>query len=229
MQLRSPTRGLICGLCEKNVHTKFSQTVHPGRPPNVFRAGTRRSGARRRVIRCRRPRSFDPQVLQALLSCRIASTVACVRVPATLTWGGALPGRVAGGPSTSPQASWILLQRPHTGGRGRLTLWATLSARPGAITDDGCAVDVYAPAPYRGRPERIHTPTPPGCSTLDLGAGTGRIADPLARLGHHVVAVGNDYRGWRLLFHPFVALAQFSSGRSSRPDNGRAVGVRARS
>lgn len=63
---------------------------------------------------------------------------------------------------------------------------------PGVITGDGCAVEVYARLPTAGDPELIHTHTPPGCSILDLGAGTGRIADPLARLGHHVVAVDNS-------------------------------------
>jgi len=60
------------------------------------------------------------------------------------------------------------------------------------ITGDGCAVEVYARLPTAGDPELIHTHTPPGCSILDLGAGTGRIADPLARLGHRVVAVDNS-------------------------------------
>ena len=35
----------------------------------------------------------------------------------------------------------------------------------------------------------MHAALPPGASVLELGCGTGRIADPLARLGHRVVGV----------------------------------------
>lgn len=66
---------------------------------------------------------------------------------------------------------------------------AASGAGPGEITRDGCAVDVYARLPASGEPEIIHTALTPGASVLDLGCGTGRIADPLVRLGHEVVAV----------------------------------------
>lgn len=51
---------------------------------------------------------------------------------------------------------------------------------------------------YRRLPERlddaalIHDLVPPGVSILDLGCGTGRLAEPLARLGHPVTAVDNE-------------------------------------
>ncbi len=60
---------------------------------------------------------------------------------------------------------------------------------PGAITPDGCAVEVYRRLPPGGDPERVHAVAGPGASILDLGCGVGRIADPLVRLGHQVVAV----------------------------------------
>jgi SAM-dependent methyltransferase len=60
---------------------------------------------------------------------------------------------------------------------------------PGAITEDGCAVDVYLKFPVTGEPDLVHANVPEGASVLDLGAGVGRVADPLARLGHRVVAV----------------------------------------
>jgi SAM-dependent methyltransferase len=58
----------------------------------------------------------------------------------------------------------------------------------GAITDDGCPVEVYRRLPAMGEPELVHR-VAPGGRVLDLGAGTGRIADPLVALGHDVLAV----------------------------------------
>lgn len=63
---------------------------------------------------------------------------------------------------------------------------------PGVITADGCAVEVYRRLPADGSPELIHATVPPGSSILDLGAGVGRIADPLAELGHQVTAVDDS-------------------------------------
>jgi len=62
-----------------------------------------------------------------------------------------------------------------------------------------------------------------------LGRSLRHLIDTVAALGYRGSGTGrcrvngHDCRGWRLLFHPFVALAQFSSGRPSGPDNGRAV------
>lgn len=60
---------------------------------------------------------------------------------------------------------------------------------PGTITADGCAVEVYARLPATGEPDIIHGVLAESASVLDLGAGVGRIADPLVDLGHRVVAV----------------------------------------
>jgi SAM-dependent methyltransferase len=60
---------------------------------------------------------------------------------------------------------------------------------PGAITPDGCAVEVYSLLPVMGEPEIIHGAIRTGGSLLDLGCGVGRLAHPLVELGHPVVAV----------------------------------------
>jgi SAM-dependent methyltransferase len=60
---------------------------------------------------------------------------------------------------------------------------------PGALTPDGCSVEVYKRLPPDGDPERAHAVAGPGAAVLDLGCGVGRVADPLVRLGHRVVAV----------------------------------------
>ncbi len=54
---------------------------------------------------------------------------------------------------------------------------------------DGSPVDLYARMPTFGEPEMVHAQVASGASVLDLGCGTGRIAVPVARLGHPVVAV----------------------------------------
>lgn len=61
---------------------------------------------------------------------------------------------------------------------------------PGVITPDGCAVEFYALLRAGQEPEIIHAAAgSPQASILELGAGTGRIADPLAAMGHRVTAV----------------------------------------
>ncbi|GAA2041058.1 class I SAM-dependent methyltransferase [Catenulispora yoronensis] len=60
---------------------------------------------------------------------------------------------------------------------------------PGAITPDGCAVDLYTRLPSRGEAELVHAAVPAGASIVEFGCGTGRISTPLARLGHRVVGV----------------------------------------
>ena len=60
---------------------------------------------------------------------------------------------------------------------------------PGAITPDGCAVELYALLPPMGEPEVVHAAIPAGASVLELGAGAGRMTGRLVELGHPVVAV----------------------------------------
>jgi SAM-dependent methyltransferase len=62
----------------------------------------------------------------------------------------------------------------------------------GAITDDGCAVELYLRFPHQGEADLIHAAVPAGAAILDLGCGTGRIAHPLVDLGHPVTAVDSS-------------------------------------
>src|SRR3954469_18368208 len=61
---------------------------------------------------------------------------------------------------------------------------------PGAITPDGCAVDLYARLPA-GVEEAalIAGVAPPAGSVLELGAGAGRVTHCLVERGLSVVAV----------------------------------------
>ena len=59
----------------------------------------------------------------------------------------------------------------------------------GAITADGCAVEVYLLLPPLGEAELICAALPPGADVLDLGCGTGRVARGLIERGHAVVGV----------------------------------------
>jgi SAM-dependent methyltransferase len=63
---------------------------------------------------------------------------------------------------------------------------------PGAIANDGCAVEFYALLPLFGEPEIVDAAVPPGASILELGCGTGRLLRPLAALGHPVTGVDDS-------------------------------------
>ncbi|MEU6382887.1 class I SAM-dependent methyltransferase [Streptomyces bauhiniae] len=60
---------------------------------------------------------------------------------------------------------------------------------PGAITPDGCAVELYARLPAGDEPEIIAAAVPAGAHILELGSGTGRITRPLSERGFRVTAV----------------------------------------
>lgn len=62
----------------------------------------------------------------------------------------------------------------------------------GDVTEDGCPVEVYRRLPAMGEPELVRAVAGAGARILELGAGCGRIADPLVELGHAVVAVDNS-------------------------------------
>jgi SAM-dependent methyltransferase len=62
----------------------------------------------------------------------------------------------------------------------------------GAVTRDGCPVELYSLLPPTGEPALVHAAVPPGAEILELGCGAGRLTHPLADLGHPVTAVDNS-------------------------------------
>ncbi len=60
---------------------------------------------------------------------------------------------------------------------------------PGAITPDGCAVELYERLPVEGEPEIIAAAVPAGARLLELGCGVGRVTHPLVERGFEVTAV----------------------------------------
>jgi SAM-dependent methyltransferase len=59
----------------------------------------------------------------------------------------------------------------------------------GAVTPDGCPVEVYLRLPAGGEPDLIHGSIPPNSRLLELGCGTGRLVNPLVDRGHRVTGV----------------------------------------
>ncbi|MEV0524595.1 class I SAM-dependent methyltransferase [Streptomyces sp. NPDC050439] len=60
---------------------------------------------------------------------------------------------------------------------------------PGAITPDGCAVELYARLSVGDEPEVIAGAVPAGAHILELGCGAGRVTRPLLERGFRVTAV----------------------------------------
>ncbi|MBN3929651.1 class I SAM-dependent methyltransferase [Streptomyces verrucosisporus] len=65
---------------------------------------------------------------------------------------------------------------------------------PGAITPDGCAVEVYTRVPAGDEPGIIASAVPAGASLLELGCGAGRVTHPLLERGFTVTAVDESPR-----------------------------------
>ncbi|MFE4516658.1 class I SAM-dependent methyltransferase [Kitasatospora sp. NPDC056783] len=59
----------------------------------------------------------------------------------------------------------------------------------GAITPDGCAVEVWSRLPVGDAPDVIEAAVPPGARILELGCGVGRMTHPLTDRGFSVTAV----------------------------------------
>ncbi|WP_405993994.1 class I SAM-dependent methyltransferase [Streptomyces sp. NBC_00986] len=60
---------------------------------------------------------------------------------------------------------------------------------PGAITPDGCAVELYSRLSIGQEPDIIAAAVPPGARILELGSGVGRMTHPLLERGFTVTAV----------------------------------------
>ncbi|MFG3661923.1 class I SAM-dependent methyltransferase [Streptomyces sp. NPDC047706] len=60
---------------------------------------------------------------------------------------------------------------------------------PGAITPDGCAVELYSRLSVGEEPDIIAGAVPTGAHILELGSGVGRMTHPLLERGYTVTAV----------------------------------------
>ncbi|MCD9195092.1 class I SAM-dependent methyltransferase [Streptomyces albireticuli] len=60
---------------------------------------------------------------------------------------------------------------------------------PGAITPDGCAVELYERLPVGDEPDVIERAVPARARILELGSGVGRVTHPLVERGFTVTAV----------------------------------------
>ncbi|MBA4860012.1 class I SAM-dependent methyltransferase [Streptomyces sp. PSKA54] len=83
---------------------------------------------------------------------------------------------------------------------------------PGAITPDGCAVELYARLPVGDEPDIIAGAVPAGAHILELGSGVGRVTHPLLERGFTVTAVDESaemlerVRGARTICTPIERL-----------------------
>jgi 2-polyprenyl-3-methyl-5-hydroxy-6-metoxy-1,4-benzoquinol methylase len=60
---------------------------------------------------------------------------------------------------------------------------------PGAITPDGCAVELYSRLPWERSRTSSPAAVPAGARILELGSGVGRMTHPLLERGFTVTAV----------------------------------------
>ncbi len=83
---------------------------------------------------------------------------------------------------------------------------------PGAITPDGCAVELYSRLPAGAEPDVIAAAVPEGARILELGSGVGRMTHPLLERGFTVTAVDESaemlerVRGARTVCSPIEEL-----------------------
>ncbi|MFE9447621.1 class I SAM-dependent methyltransferase [Streptomyces sp. NPDC006739] len=83
---------------------------------------------------------------------------------------------------------------------------------PGAITPDGCAVELYSRLPVGDEPDIIAAAVPAGARILELGSGVGRMTHPLLERGFTVTAVDESaemlrrVRGARTICSPIEDL-----------------------
>ncbi|MFI6407094.1 class I SAM-dependent methyltransferase [Streptomyces sp. NPDC050548] len=83
---------------------------------------------------------------------------------------------------------------------------------PGAITPDGCAVELYSRLTVGEEPDIISAAVPAGARILELGSGVGRVTHPLLERGFTVTAVDESaemlerVRGARTICSPIENL-----------------------
>ncbi|EFD69913.1 class I SAM-dependent methyltransferase [Streptomyces lividans] len=83
---------------------------------------------------------------------------------------------------------------------------------PGAITPDGCAVELYSRLPVGVEPDIVAAAVPEGARILELGSGVGRMTHALLERGFGVTAVDESaemlerVRGARTICSPIEDL-----------------------
>ncbi|MFJ4808412.1 class I SAM-dependent methyltransferase [Streptomyces longwoodensis] len=83
---------------------------------------------------------------------------------------------------------------------------------PGAITPDGCAVELYSRLPVGAEPDIVAEAVPAGAHILELGSGVGRVTHALLERGFTVTAVDESpqmlerVRGARTICSPIETL-----------------------
>jgi SAM-dependent methyltransferase len=83
---------------------------------------------------------------------------------------------------------------------------------PGAITPDGCAVELYSRMPIGDEPDIIAGAVPAGAHILELGSGVGRMTHALLERGFAITAVDESaemlerVRGARTICSPIEDL-----------------------
>ncbi|MEU2247714.1 class I SAM-dependent methyltransferase [Streptomyces sp. NPDC019224] len=83
---------------------------------------------------------------------------------------------------------------------------------PGAITPDGCAVELYTRLAVGDEPDVIEAAVPAGAHILELGCGVGRVTHPLIERGFRMTAVDESpqmlerVRGARTVCAPIESL-----------------------
>ncbi|MGW5768248.1 class I SAM-dependent methyltransferase [Streptomyces longwoodensis] len=83
---------------------------------------------------------------------------------------------------------------------------------PGAITPDGCAVELYSRLPVGAEPDIVAEAVPAGAHILELGSGVGRVTHALLERGFTVTAVDESpqmlerVRGARTICGPIETL-----------------------
>ncbi|MQY33202.1 hypothetical protein SRB17_11630 [Streptomyces sp. RB17] len=83
---------------------------------------------------------------------------------------------------------------------------------PGAITPDGCPVELYERLPVGDEPDVVAAAVPAGAHILELGSGVGRMTHPLLERGFTVTVVDESadmlgrVRGARTICSPIEQL-----------------------
>jgi len=68
---------------------------------------------------------------------------------------------------------------------------------PGAITPDGCSIEVYSLLEQRDELAMVQAVAPPGAAVLELGAGAGRVTRSLVAAGYALTAVDESREMWQ--------------------------------